>query len=182
MLYHLLAVFAVGLGAWLLIWSAFRSLRRKPPRFLVPLAVGLSMMAYNIWDEYSWATRFKAQLPPRVEVIREIGQSMFWQPWTYLVPRVVRMAMIDTGAVARNESLDGYAMGEVILAERQGPTRSILRMSDCRNGRFAELSPADTFDANGLPIGATWFDAEPGDPVQAALCQVPTEAASNASR
>ena len=103
MLFHLLATFSAGICAAGLFLLGYRTCGRKAPRYLPPLAAGLAMIGYNVWDEYSWAGRTIADLPGHIEVVATYGNSAPWKPWTYAIPEVDRF--VAFGGVERRPAV-----------------------------------------------------------------------------
>ncbi len=176
MLIHLLATFSAGICAAGVILLFYRVRGRKSPRYLAPLAAGLAMIAYNLWDEYSWAPRTIASLPEQIEVVETFGTSAFWKPWTYLVPQVDRFSSIDRSKLRRNQELPGYVLAEVILVARRGPTVVTQQLFDCPNAKRTDVIPSRGFDENGLPRDQDWMSIDVGSPLFKAICpQLPAE-------
>lgn len=153
----LLGTLIVGVAAGGLIWLVFRTRRRRAPRFLIPLVTGGSMLAYAIWNEYSWASRAVDALPPGFEVIERIPQRAIWQPWTYAVPRTGRLIVLDRAQLRRNERYPGHVLVDLVLLERLLPARRVLIMLDCVNARQVDVTDAAllTFEG-GLPPETAW--------------------------
>ena len=152
----LVATLIVGISAGGFTWLAFRAKRRRAPRFLIPLLTGGAMLSYAIWNEYSWAWRATDALPAGFEVIDRIPQSSTWQPWTYLVPRVSRLIMLDRAQLRRNERYPGYVLAEFVLLERLMPARRVIMLVDCENARRLDVTDGDHALEQGVPPDANW--------------------------
>lgn len=170
MLFHLLATFSAGICAAGLFLLGYRTFGRKAPRFLPPLAAGLAMIGYNVWDEYSWATRTIAELPGHIEVLETYGHAAPWKPWTYAIPEVNRFAALDTSRIRRNESLPGYVLAEFILVTRRSPTATMQLLFDCQGARQTDVVPSKGFDAEGLPQDQDWVAVETDSTLFKAVC------------
>ncbi|WBU51991.1 hypothetical protein [Paracoccus sp. SCSIO 75233] len=154
----LLGVFAVAIGAAALLYALTHALRaagRPLPGWVLPAGIGASMLIYATWNEYSWASRVKAQLPERVQVVSEGTGRSGLRPWTFLVAPTSRLALIDPDAV--REGQDGAQIVPVILVERWKRSVTVEQGVDCAGGR--------TRAPNG-----DWQDAAAGDPAFAAIC------------
>lgn len=167
---HLLATFSAGICAAGLILLVYRSLGRKTPRYLPPLAAAIAMLGYNLWDEYSWAPRTIAGLPGHVEVVETYGSSAPWKPWTYVVPEIDRFVALDTASLRLNDKLPGYVLAEFVLVTRRSPTAATQQMFDCQGARQAEVGPSTRFDAEGLPEDRAWVSVEADSTLFKAAC------------
>ena len=161
------AIVAVGL-----VLIAYRSIGKKPPRWMLPAAAGLAMFGYYIWNDYSWYSRTAAALPPQIEVADSHTTQTLLQPWTYLVPRTSRFAAIDRASIKRNPNAAGYVLAEVILVTRYMPTAKILQIFDCEQPRRADVSASTEFDpTTGLPKNPVWQPLEADDRMRAIACR-----------
>ena len=170
-MFHLLATFAIGAAAAGFVWLVFRTVRRKAPRYLIPLAAGAAMLAYNIWSEYTWYGRTVAGLPDHVVVVNAIPYESGWQPWTLVFPRVNRLVAIDTTQTRKNDKLPGFILAELVLAQRHDPTVTVLQMYDCNQARRTDVATAGGFDEDGLPLGADWLPVDVDSPLFSAVCR-----------
>lgn len=157
--WDLLAAVAVGLGVGALIFAASHALGkvgRKPPRWVLPAAIGLAMIAYSIWADYSWAERMRNGLPNGAAVVAEGESRRFWQPWTYLAAPVTRLAIVDP---ARAEAQpDGSQRAPLVLLDRLARPMVVQQDFDCAGGRIR-------------PPRSEWVDAGSDDRAFAAICK-----------
>lgn len=156
--WDLIGTLAVGVGAAALLYAlmhAARAAGRALPRWLLPAGIGLSMILFATWNEYSWAGRVKAQLPDRVAVIAEGQIRSPLRPWTYLSAPTARLALIDRGAVT--DDGQGAQIAQVMLVERWKRSVTVEQGVDCTGHRVR------------APQGA-WVSAPPNDPVLNAVC------------
>jgi len=166
MLISLLVTFLLALFAGAMVWLVFRTIRRKPPRYLIPAVVGATMLAYTIWNDYSWASRTAEALPAGVDVIERIEGPALWQPWTFLFPRADRMIAIDRFGILTNDRLPDHYLVELVLLEQYLPARRTQLAIDCANARqasidIAALDAAAVSAANWAPMrrDATLYEA-----------------------
>ncbi|MBA4489756.1 hypothetical protein [Paracoccus sp. S1E-3] len=154
----LLGTLAVGGGAAALLYAVMHAVRAAGwglPRWLLPAGIGLAMIAFATWNEYSWAARVKAQLPDRVAVLAE-GQSRSpLRPWTYLAPPTTRLALLDPQALTAGA--EGAQIAQVMLVERWKRSVTVEQGVDCGGRRMRAPDTA-------------WYPAPIGDPVFAAVC------------
>src|SRR5690606_1941664 len=96
---ELVAMAAVGVLAACLVFIFRHRLKRSGrqlPSWITPAVIGAGMMAYSIWNEYSWFGRVTASLPPTVAVVGEGQRRVVWAPWTYVLPVTVRFVALDS--------------------------------------------------------------------------------------
>ena len=171
MLFSLLATFLVGAAVWILIWAGYRTLGRKAPGFLIPMSVGLSMLLYTVWSEYSWFARTSAALPAEFSIVQSYGESRPWAPWTYLVPRVNRFIAVDGAKTRTHPQAPHMAMVETVMVKRNDTPVKVQQMVDCSGHRFTDLAADTVFGAGGLPVNVRWTSGEAFPNLMAALCR-----------
>ncbi len=151
----LIGALIAGVAAGGLVWLVFRTIRRPLPRFLIPMVVGTAMLAYAIWNEYSWASRTIDAFPAGFEVIDRIPERSPWRPWTYLVPRVSRLIVLDRAEMRRNERHPGYVLVELVLFERLIPAKRVNLMVDCEHARLSDVTGGG-LAPDALPPESAW--------------------------
>ncbi|CCQ72683.1 hypothetical protein [Magnetospira sp. QH-2] len=169
-MYHLLTVLGVTFGVVVLVWSFFKIIRRKPPRYVLPLVAGATALFYSIWDEYTWYDRTVAKLPGHIQVVESFETTGFWQPWTYYKPRINRFLALDKAQTRRNEKLPGLVMTEVILVKKLEATRIVNQLVDCRKAQFMDIAVSTSFDPDGRPTNPEWRAIEPDNSLFLAAC------------
>lgn len=157
--WDLLGTLAVGAGVAALLYALMHAARkagRPVARWLLPAGIGLSMILFASWNEYSWASRVKAQLPDRVTVLAEGEARSALRPWTYLFAPTARLALIDMGAL--REDGEGHQIAPITLVQRWQRSVTVEQGVDCATGRVR------------LPEG-DWQATTADDPVLMAVCQ-----------
>ncbi|MEG3619582.1 hypothetical protein V5T82_14035 [Magnetovibrio sp. PR-2] len=171
MLFNLLATFFVGASVWILIWAGFRTFKRKAPGVLIPFAVGMSMLGYTIWNEYSWFERTMGAMPPEVQLVKTYTESRAWAPWTYIVPRTNRFVAVDLGKARTNPKFPDMVLVETLLVKRDEGPAKVQQMMHCGLGQFADLPANPEFGVDGLPVGVRWTPAGDFPELMDAVCQ-----------
>ena len=169
-IWTLLATFALGGVAGFFVWAIFKTLKRKPPRYLIPATVGVTILAYGIWSDYSWFSRTTAAFPPEVKVVETYTTRVFWQPWTYIVPRIDRFTAVDTLKSRRNKAHPDMVLVEVILVRQYGPAAKAELMIDCAGRRRADVGGGTRLGPDSLPAEAEWVGFETDDPLLRVAC------------
>ncbi len=174
MLITLLVTIFLALLAGAMVWLVFRTIRRRPPRYLIPAAIGATMLAFTIWNEYTWASRTTAALPAGVEVIERIVGSTPWQPWTFIFPRSDRMVALDRQSVRTNDRLPGLILVDLVLLERLMPARRTMLIIDCAGARQMNV-PADAATLGAaIPEAADWDPMRRDGTLFRAVCEPAT--------
>ena len=170
MLVHLVATLAVALVACLLAWALGRRFRRPLPGYALPMVAAGVAIGYGVYAEYSWAGRTEAALPGSFAVLQRVDERSAFAPWSWLVPRVVRLSAIDTAAVRRHPSHPELRLLDIVLLGRFQPTRRVAQLVDCDGERRADLATGATFGADGLPAEIRWRERAVDDPVVLGAC------------
>lgn len=170
MFLNLIATFSIGFCAAGIVLLANKLSGKRLPRWLMPVAAGAAMFGYQMWNEYSWAERTAAALPPGVEVAQTFLYSNPIQPWTLLVPRVNRFVAVDVASAQRNANNPDYALARIYLMARFEPAASGLQVFDCVRPRRAPYDDGEAVTAEGLPAEGEWIALEADDAVRAKAC------------
>lgn len=180
MLFILLATVALGLGAAGLVLGLGKLTGLKPPRWMAPVAGGLAMFVFMLWNEYTWFDRSKATLPPDAEIAEAYPYTSWVQPWTLAAPRVTRFVAV---APAGAELAQPYAgrpelrLADVIPHQRFEGSVRVPHLFDCAGSRRAALSPADWSAIRSAaapePEGLAWVSPGAEDPLIRTACPTP---------
>lgn len=156
---ELLGVIAVGIGAAALLFAGLHAARKAGlalPRWLLPAGIGLAMICYSVWNDYSWFGRAMDRLPEGSQVLMVGEDSQPWAPWTYLLPVPVRFAALDPASISSGGA--GVTSARIMLVERRGQTLVVPQDFDCDRRMIR-------------PARGEWTEAAPDDPAFAAICQ-----------
>lgn len=155
---EILGVVAVGIGMAAVLYALRHAARRagwQLPPWLLPAGIGLSMVIYSVWNDYSWYDRAVARLPEGAEVLMVGTARQAWAPWTYLAPVEVRFAALNPEAVT--ELAEGHRHAQIMLVERRGQTLLVPQDFDCARRLIR-------------PARGDWAPAPAGDPAFVAVC------------
>ncbi len=161
MFFMLIATFAAGIVAAGIALAAPRLVGKRAPRHLPPVAAGVAMFAFMLWNEYSWFDRSVEALPEGVEVAASYPYSNALQPWTLIAPRVNRFAAVDVGGARRNADLPDQVMADVLLFSRFEEAVMLPQVFDCAATRRADAAVGPSLE---------WVDVDPDDPLLNAAC------------
>ncbi len=169
-----IAMLAVAALAFCLVFIIGRFLRRSGrqlQRWIMPATIGISVLAYSIWNEYTWFDRLQNALPDHV-VVASTGQlSAPWAPWTYLAPVTARFIAIDTRNIARSEQRPELAKTDLFLIERWQPTRVVSVAFDCQKQLRADLGSSASLSADGTLNGTQWQSAAQDTALLGLVCK-----------
>jgi hypothetical protein len=167
MFLELIATFAVGIGAAGIALVLGHLSRGRLPRYSAPFAAGIAMLCYVVWSEYTWANRTLSTLPDSVEVVSAVEESKPWKPWSYIVPQVTRMMVLDRAGVQTNPTAPEILLADIYLFGRWAAPMMRPQLVDCAKAARADVSEAALAD----PSQAEWIAVGLEDPVIEALCQ-----------
>lgn len=134
----------------------FRLFGRTPPGWLIPATIGLSIIGAVTYMRYTWADTIIDRLPESVRVIETFRESAFYEPWTYLLPRITHFVAIDEATLAVHPQLKGVYLVEMVLVAEGNPTMSVPQVIDCIQGRRSSLRPDASLDPADLPETLDW--------------------------
>ncbi|MBP1849103.1 hypothetical protein [Rhizobium halophytocola] len=172
MLFELIAAIVSGVAlagvAMALRWLS----RGLLPKWIVPTAAGLGMLAYAVWSEYSWYDRMTTGRPDSVVIAWKHEAKAPWRPWSYLYPVVDRFVAVDNRTAQRNPDFPDQVIVNLALAARWQLTAQVKVAFDCARHRRADLfGRAGGIGENGEIAGAAWQDLAADDPVLRAACR-----------
>lgn len=138
-------------------------------RWLIPASAGVAMLAFTIWNDYSWFSRIVEGLPEDVVVAETYEQSFVLQPWTLAVPAVNRFQAVDLSRRQFSDAQPDVVRAVVYLMARYQPAFETIQIFDCAGGRRADGSAPS--GADGLPAAQAWRAVGRDDPLLAAACR-----------
>lgn len=115
MIWHLLAVFIIGLCVGGIAFFIRKVSRDRLPKWIIPVFAGLGMLGYLAYYDYTWFEFKRSQLPPQAVVIEQGRASNFFRPWSYIVSSVSSFVILD--GATRETQLDGQKLVEYIRYE-----------------------------------------------------------------
>ena len=138
MSFELLGAIVAGIGAGAVMFALMHASRKIGfvlPRWLLPATIGLAMIGYSVWNDYSWFSRAKEQLPAGAEILLVGQDNYLWAPWTYVAPVIVRFAALDRAGIST--AGEDIRRAEIMLIERRRPTVIVRQNFDCAKGMIS---------------------------------------------
>lgn len=166
-----IATFAAGLGLVGFVVVVRHLSGGRLPKWTIPASIGLGMILFSIWNEYTWYTRTTSVLPEQVVILSSPADKVFYRPWTYVFPVSSRFAALDGTGMVKSPQNDALRMAEVMLVQRWTPTQRIPVAFDCATGRRADLLEGVELLPDGTLTGGEWMDVGTEDELQRAACQ-----------
>ncbi|WGW02387.1 hypothetical protein [Tropicibacter oceani] len=163
MFLELIAVFVAGFAGAGIMLMLSKGTGGRLPRWIVPVAAGLAMLAAAISNEYSWYGRTASSLPEGLVVAQTVENRAFWRPWTYVVPMTDRFVAVDKVNIQTNANDDRLFLTSLYFFGRWRPVKSVEVMIDCAGGRRAD----PTFGDGSPPV---WRDVGADDPIVFSVC------------
>ncbi|MCK7543269.1 hypothetical protein MLC59_03705 [Marinobacter bryozoorum] len=102
MFWNFVATIVCGVAAAGIAMSIRAATAKKAPRWLIPVFAGLGMMGYQIYMEYNWYDQMTARMPAESVVVATESRAEFWRPWSFFVPQINRITVLDTGSIVRS--------------------------------------------------------------------------------
>jgi hypothetical protein len=174
MLLEFIAALAAGLGLLSVIFVLNHLTGRRLPRWIFPATVGLGMLGYTIWSEYTWPERAIVADSGYVEASRNEVQ-VWYRPWTYLWPQSNRLIAVDHRFTRRHEQAPDLVLTRVALLARWMPEFGYLVVFDCAEHARADMLAGVELREDGTLEGASWVQLEAGDPVLRTACDAREE-------
>jgi hypothetical protein len=140
------------------------------PKWFLPASVGLGMIGFGVWNEYTWYARVSGQLPAELVVASAPEERAWYRPWTYVAPLTLRFVAVDRGRILRSTSDPGLIVAPVMILERWSPTRQITVAFDCTGHRRADLLDGAELNDDGTLDGVDWREVGPDDALVKAAC------------
>ena len=171
MLMDLIATAAAGAGLVGFVIIARHLSGGRVPKWAIPAAIGLGMLIFSVWNEYTWYYRTTTALPEQVIILSSPSDKVFYRPWTYLFPVSTRFAALDRTGMVKSMENTAFRRADVLLVRRWTPTKRVPIAFDCDGGRRADLIEGAEIAPDGTLTGGTWMDVGKEDELQRAACQ-----------
>ncbi|MFH1806759.1 MAG: hypothetical protein ABID63_17910 [Pseudomonadota bacterium] len=161
----------IGFACAGLVMIGSRLLRRKAPKYMVPIAAGLGMFVYMIWDDYTWFDRYAGRMPPEILIVESYETQTAFAPWTLLVAQTDRFTAIDTRKTVPNPGNPRQKRITTLLAKKGSETLALNHLMDCSRRARAYITTDMPLDDNGFPAEITeWFELPSDDSLLAYAC------------
>ncbi|WOP15134.1 hypothetical protein [Ottowia sp. SB7-C50] len=142
MIWHLLAVFIMGLCMGALAYALRRLTRQKLPKWLIPVFAAAGMLGYLAYYDYHWYEFKQTQLPKGSTVVQEHRKTSFFRPWSYAYPSVSAFTVLDGQFSIRPQ--DGQRLVEYFeYTFRQDPIEGLDTQAFVLNCQTLERVPFD---------------------------------------
>jgi hypothetical protein len=174
MLLEFIAAIAAGLGMLSVVFATDYLTGRRLPRWIYPATVGLGMLGYTIWSEYSWPERVVVAGSGYVEASRNEVQ-VWYRPWTFLWPQSNRLIAIDHRFTRQHDQAPELVLTRVALLARWMPEFGYLVVFDCAAHARADMLAGVELREDGTLEGASWVQLGPDDPVLRTACEAREE-------
>lgn len=132
MIYEFIATIAAGFGmaGIALIIRHLSKLMGKPaPKWLIPIFAGLGMLGFQIYQEYHWQDQQLSTRGDNLKVVKMVEGEIWYRPWSYVRPQVVRMMAVDEGKVLSTQPT--IKQINLYLFERRVSTKIVPQLVDC---------------------------------------------------
>ncbi|MGE4278314.1 MAG: hypothetical protein AB7G62_01925 [Magnetospirillum sp.] len=154
MAFELVIVICVGFAAAGILMAVTRPFGLKLGKTVAPAVAALAMVTYQVWSRYTWEDRIAAALGPQEVVLARIDSQSPFDPWSYVVPMVGSMVVLDKGSVLTNPDHPDLRVVTTRLYEQSQETLMLNQFVDCQGKRRALVSSAG---ADGVPPPEAWI-------------------------
>jgi len=176
MIYEFIATVTAGFGMAgiaMIIRHLTKLAGKQAPKWLIPIFAGIGMLGFQIHQEYHWQQQQIDRLPAQVKVVKTVKGQVWYRPWSYLKPQVIRFMAAESGkpvATDITSSADDIRSTNIYLFERRISTKVIAQLVNCSQ-------PAITSVTITPPLSATnfqqlqWQPLATDDDLLQAVCQ-----------
>jgi hypothetical protein len=157
MLIELVGTVFAGLGgAGVVLWLRLLTSSRLP-KWMIPVAAGVAMLAFQIVNEYNWYPSQLANLPDGVEVVSQVEVRSWWRPWTWMVPQTSRLIIADFAGAEQNQINPAlHKVNLYALARRQSIVHMIT-VVHCESRARADYHTALDTPRPGDTLSSEWI-------------------------
>lgn len=170
MFIELIATIFAGIACAGVMLLLNRTVGRRLPKWLVPVAAGAGMLVMIISNEYTWFSRTVEQLPDGIDVAMTVEEQSWLRPWTQLWPYTKRFVAVDTGTARTNENLPDQKIADLYFFGRWSPVNQTPMLFDCAVAQSALLIDGATFAQDGSITDADWQTMPVDDPILKMVC------------
>lgn len=146
-------------------------LKGRLPKWFMPVAAALAMIAMTVYLEYTWFSRTNADLPEGLVIAETVEAKAAYKPWTYAYPYVERFMAVDTATIRKHPAAPSHRLVDIYLFGRWSPVSKLPVLADCEQMRRAALTDAISFEDDGTVNGAAWLTPPEGDSMLATICE-----------
>lgn len=144
---------------------------RRLPKWVLPVAAGLGMIAMTLSNEYTWFGRTADRLPEGVAIALTVEEQGWLRPWTLIWPYTKRFVAVDTATARTHPNLPEQRLADLYFFGRWSPVNQAPMAFDCANARSALLIDGVEFAPDGSLRDAEWQAMPPEDPILALVCE-----------
>lgn len=177
MLFEFIATIAAAFGMAglaLVITHLSKLAGKRAPRWLVPLFAAIGIFGFQIHQEYNWYQQQVAKLPEGVEVVKTAESVVWFRPWSYLKPQVLRFIAADIGNAVPQVDNPNIHLVNLYLFERRRSVQQMPQVIDCKAPARAdyvipEANSTLTIDEH-VKKTTMWRPLEKNDPLFISIC------------
>ena len=137
MIYEFIATITAGFGMAgiaLIIRHLTKFAGKQAPKWLIPIFAGIGMLGFQIHQEYNWQQQQIDRLPEQVKVVKTVEGQVWYRPWSYLKPQVIRFMAVEAGkpiAAGITPATEDIRRSNIYLFERRMSTKIIPQLVNC---------------------------------------------------
>ncbi|NRP13538.1 MULTISPECIES: hypothetical protein [unclassified Aliiroseovarius] len=170
MFFESIATVFAGLAMAGIVMAVNHTIRGRLPKWVMPVAAGLAMLAATIANEYAWYGRTVDSLPEGLTVIMESENRVAYRPWTYVTPFIDRFVVVDTFSERTHPDQPNLRVVDTLFLGRWSAPNKVPVLIDCAANTRAPLSDAITIGDDGSLSGVDWVSVDMTDPLLSNIC------------
>ncbi len=146
MIYEFIATITAGFGMAgiaMIIRHLTKFAGISTPKWLIPIFAAIGMLGFQIHQEYNWQQQQIDRLPEQVKVVKTVEGQVWYRPWSYLKPQVIRFMAVETGKPLSpdiNPTTEDIRGSNIYLFERRMSTKIIPQLVNCQQPAITSLT------------------------------------------
>lgn len=141
MLFKFIATLVLAVGtAGLVIFTNKYLFKGKLPNWVLPAAIALAIIGFQVFDEYNWYPRKKASLDENYLIVNEYRAKRLWRPWSYIWPSVTSITVVNRDNLQNLENAEDVYGAMMISTSYLQETRYGNFAFDCARHEFGPYS------------------------------------------
>ena len=176
MIYEFIATITAGFGMAgiaLIIRHLTKFAGKQAPKWLIPIFAGIGMLGFQIHQEYNWQQQQIDRLPEQVKVVKTVEGQVWYRPWSYLKPQVIRFMAVEAGkpiAAGITPATEDIRRSNIYLFERRMSTKIIPQLVNCSQPAITSVTTKEPLSAASFKQ-LQWQPLAADDEIVKAVCQ-----------
>ena len=171
MFVELIATIVAGIGCAGIVLVINIATGRRLPKWIMPVAAGLGMIAMTISNEYTWYDRTTERLPEGLQIATTVDEQSWLRPWTQIWPYTKRFIAADLPNLRQHPDRPDERLVDIYFFGRWSPVNQAPMLLNCTEAQAAILIDGATFAEDGSVADADWNAMPADDPLLTLVCE-----------